>query len=173
MRRLIALFTVSFLFASCTAPQEPPLSPLAGHTGGYTAEIQATYGSQSATANLTQHTPDACTVTFTSPDAIKDMVFTFHQDAVDVSYRGITFPAQAQMLPGGAVASLPVDAINQAMQGNATVSTTEDGQPLLTGTLRAGPFQLILDGQGTLPAKLLVPQQELEILFTQFQFLDE
>lgn len=170
MHRCFALLAALLMLAGCSSAQETTLtasSPLLGLTGGVEATMQITGDSLNAEAMLTR-TPQACTVTFTAPEAVQEMTFTFHEDAVDVDYKDLTFAFSPQLLPGGAVAAIVSDAINKAARRDVQPAE-EDGTPLLTGVLDAGAFQFVLDETSALPVKLLVPQQNLRIDFTSFQ----
>lgn len=170
MHRCFALLTALLILVGC-APAQPTAptasSPLLGHTGGVEAVMQITNNTLTAEAMLTR-TPQACTVTFTAPEALNGMTFTFHADAVDVDYHGLTYAFSPQLLPGSAVAGIVSDAIDKAVRSDVQTAM-ENGMPLLTGTVDAGAFQLVLDETDALPVKLLVPQQNLQIAFTSFQ----
>lgn len=172
MRRLLAAILL-FLFCGCGRHvADAPSSPLAGRIGGYETNASITYRDLHATATIAQPTPDACTVTFSSPESIQDMVFQFGQDSVDVQYKGLHFQYAPESLPDGAIANLAVKALNKAMQDDGvTIEASVDGLEL-RGILRSGPFTLLFDPQTQTPAKLFVPDAELEIVFDNFRFFD-
>ena len=172
LRLIVAGVLCAGLCACGSAAPAEPVPPLAGHTGNYDTQAKITCGELSATATVSQESPDACTVTFTSPDSLEDMAFLFRQDSVDVSYKDLGFQFDPGSVPGGAIAKVMVSAVGKAMRDDGVTAESTEAGTELSGTLETGAFTLRLDPESGSPLKLSVPSEELEIEFVNFRFLD-
>ena len=140
-------------------------------TGLFETTAHITYRDLSAIARIVQDTPEACTVTFSAPDTLKNMSFVFRQDQVKVSYRGLSFDFDPGSIPGSAVAKAAVSSINAALQKEGLALEQLSGSLSLTGSSESGDFTLLIDTESGDLLKLTVPSQELEIAFENFTFL--
>jgi len=84
----------------------------------------------------------------------------------------LSFTFDPNSVPGGAVASVVVGAVNSALSGKGLTVEHTDGSLTLSGRLESGDFLLRLDSNDGSLLTLSIPEQELEIEFLGFTFLD-
>jgi len=169
----LALFTALMIFLSaCSSAPEIPPSPLAQRGGNFDTTASITYRELSATARITRETPRSCIVTFTSPQSLAGITFVFWGDRVDLNYGALSFTFDPNSVPGGAVASIAAGAINSVLSGKGLEVDYTNGVLTLSGKLESGEFLLQIDGGDGSLLTLSVPEQELEIEFLGFTFLD-
>lgn len=126
------------------------------------------YKDFNANAVIHQDT-QACSLSFTSPDTLKDMSVTYGSKGVDLSYKGLSFTFDQDSIPGGAVAQMTMTAIGEAIRGQSEAKVA-NGTAQYTGTTDAGNFTLTADENGRL-LYLSIPQAELEIEFVEYAAL--
>lgn len=165
---------VAFLLGlcGCAAGGGTPGNPLPEHSGNFDTSATISYKDLKATATITQETPKACAVTFTSPPSLTDMSFVFQGETVELGYKGVSFTFDPATLPGGAVAGMTVSAINKAMKDDGISVDYTAGVLTLNGVMESGEFSLRLDAENGNLLKLSVPAEELEIEFVNFTFLE-
>lgn len=112
----------------------------------------------------------ACSLSFTTPDSLKDMSVTYGDAGIDLSYKGLSFTFDPSSIPGGAVAQMMMSAIGEAIRGGVEVDLKDDAA-LYSGVIDAGPFTLTADKETGRLLYLSVPRAELEIEFTEFTIL--
>ena len=167
---LLAVIMI-YVSACSPGPQMPP-SPLVNCSGNFDTTVGISYRELKATARITRETPQSCVVTFTSPPSLAGITFVFWGDRVDINYGDLSFAFDPNSVPGGAIASITVGAINSVMGGKGLAVDHTDGVLTLSGRLDSGDFLLRLDdGDGSL-LTLSIPEQQLEIEFLGFTFLE-
>jgi len=178
LRRILALAAVLlaafFIFASCRKGEDPGsrnAKVLDQMSAQYDTTANITYGELGATATISQTTPTSCSVSFTAPDSLKDMAFTFTRDEVQVSFKGLSFAFDPSSVPGGAVANMAVSAINKVLLREDLDLDYTDGALSVSGNTDAGAFTLVLDPENGNMLSLSVPGEGLEIEFEDFRFL--
>lgn len=160
------------IFGGCSKEEIKPKPPLSKHTGNYTTDARIKYKELSAVAKISQETPSSCSVEFESPPSLSGMAFVFKSDKVDLNYKGLSFTYSPESIPGGAIAKLATSAINRAMKDDGLSVVQEDGALRINGVMESGSFSLTLDKKTGNLMKLSVPEEELEIEFENFTFLD-
>ena len=173
MRYIIALICTVLLLAltSCSRPKTPE-TLFEGHSGNFDTTANISYRELSATARITRETPRSCSVTFTSPESLADVAFIFWSDRVELNYKAMSFTFDPNSVPGGAVARIAVGAINAALSGKGLAVQYEDSALTLSGTLDSGDFILRVDQNDQSLLRLSIPEQQLDIEFINFTFLD-
>jgi hypothetical protein len=111
-------------------------------------------------------------VTFTSPESLADVAFVFWGDKVELNYKAMSFTFDPNSVPGGAVARIAVGAINTALSGKGLAVQYTDNALTLSGTLDSGDFILRVDQNDQSLLRLSIPEQQLDIEFVNFTFLD-
>ena len=176
--RICYLLPITFLLAipvflgACSSGPDEATSPLAERSGYFDTTANITYRELSATARITRDSPRSCIVTFTSPESLSGITFVFWGDRVDLNYGMLSFTFDPNSVPGGAIASVMVNAVNSALSGKGLIVEHTDGSLTLSGRLESGDFLLRLDGGDGSLLTLSIPEQELEIEFLGFTFLE-
>jgi len=141
-------------------------------SGNFKTTARVTYRGLAATAEITQDSPESCTVAFLAPDTLNGMSVRFSSEDVEVSYKGLGFSFNPTSLPGASVAKTAVSAINTALRDEGLRLEQLEGTLSVMGTSDSGEFTLLLEPDSGNLLKLSVPRQELEIEFENFTFLE-
>lgn len=185
MRRILlivlcAVILVSAFFlilTQCNKNGGTPFPPAGNQilkklSGNFKTTARITYRGLTATAEITQDSPESCTVAFSAPDSLNGMSIHFTSESVEVSYKGLGFAFDPTALPGASVAKTAVSAINTALRDDGLKLEQLEGTLSVAGTSDSGAFTLLLEPDSGRLLKLSVPQQELEIEFENFAFLE-
>lgn len=125
-----------------------------------------------AAATISSETPKTCKVLFSSPKSIEGMSFILSDEEVFVDYKGMNFSFDPNSLPGGAVANVVVAAINSATQKDGVTVEVKENVLEVSGESDAGEFILRLDKSNGNFLKLVLPENDLELEFVNFKFLE-
>ncbi len=170
LKVLIPALCIPILLSACGVPKT--LADIEGRTANYRATASIKYMDLRAVAQISQETPASCTVTYISPKALEGMELTFTGEAVKLEYLGLSRELYPPALPYTAAASLAVSALNRAVTDGGLELKQENGVFTAGGILPAGSFVAHIEPEGGEVTKLLVPDAELEIDFTNFTYLD-
>jgi len=168
---LLICATLLLTLVSCSRPKTPE-NLFEEHSGNFDTVANISYKELSATARITRETPRSCSVTFTSPESLSDIAFVFWDDRVELNYKAMSFAFDPNSVPGGAVARIAVGAINTALDGRGLAVEYTDNALTLSGALDSGSFTLRVDQNDQSLLKLSIPDQQLDIEFVNFSFLD-
>lgn len=116
--------------------------------------------------------PKTCTVEFLSPKGIKGMSFFFEGNDISIDYNGMSFTFNPNTLPGGAVAKMVVSTINAATSKEGVTVALEKNVLEIAGESEAGAFILKLDRDNGNFIRLSIPENEFEMEFVNFNFLE-
>lgn len=168
---LLAILLATFVTGCALKKQSVKPQNRAIHAAGFDTTAEIKYKTLSATAKISQETPAQCTVAFSSPESLEGLSFAFHENGVDMAYRGLMFTFDPDSVPGTAAASMAVRAINAVMRDQG-VELRSDGSFIeLQGTMDSGEFLLRVDAESGNLLKLSVPDEDFEIVFGGFTFL--
>ncbi|WRS27622.1 hypothetical protein U6B65_00425 [Oscillospiraceae bacterium MB08-C2-2] len=151
--------------------QKPSPDVSAALNAPFSTSANISYKELAATAVLSRETPQACTVTFSSPASLKDMSFMFTQDLVTIRYKGLSFDVDPADIPTSNAARIAVAAINKVTSDQGLTVDYTDTALAFSGVMESGAFTLKLDRENGSLLKLSVPSEELEIEFVSFEFL--
>ena len=171
---LAAVICIAFVLSltSCSPKEKTPEDLFEGHSGNFDTTANISYKDLSATARITRETPRSCSVTFSSPESLADVAFVFWDDRVDLNYKAMSFTFDPNSVPGAAVARLTAAAVNSALSGKGLAVQYADNALTLSGALDSGSFTLRLDQGDQRLLKLSIPDQQLDVEFINFTFLD-
>lgn len=144
---------------------------LSGLSSPFHTSASIRYGSLTAETTVARDSPLSCTVVFTAPESLRDMAYTFREESVELSYKGLQFSFDPSGVPDRSAAKAMVSALAAATQGTLTQARRQGNELEAQGTGPRGLFTLLLDAESGALIKLSVPQEELEIIFSDFSFL--
>ena len=141
-------------------------------TGGqFTTTAQVVKDQFTAQVEIARESPQSCKLGFLSPDTLQGMEYIFTQGAVELRYQELCVSLPPDAVPAGSIAKLAVSALEQASIPGGVESSREGESILLSGFTKNGAFTIYLDAQDRTPRKLLVPRENLEIVFENFEYL--
>lgn len=161
---LLALWVI-FDLSGCAPPQDARAAQLReGFSQSYRADLSVTAGGLALSAALSRPDPASCTVEITAPPNLAGLTYRLHADGVDITYRELSFTAQA----------LPASPLLQAVPALSELFSPEsEALPHLENgfwALSDGTNTLLLEEESGAPAKLLLDHGNVEIVLENFVF---
>ena len=175
MRLLTLLLAIVIAVAACSAPPrelEKPANPLAGRTNEYICDANIICGELEMSVSITRRNPQSCTVEFTAPDTLEGILLTFIEDSMDMSYLGLEFSVKSTSLPSAMPVALVLSVLNRAAADNGVTVTESAENIILSGNIRDGAFELLLDKAGKHVLSLAIPEYNLTANFEGLAFAD-
>lgn len=112
-----------------------------------------------------------CTVDFTAPENLAGMQFDLSDEKLGISYKGFHVDIDPNSAVGGAVVKLLVKALTTAAEKNGVDISVEKDVVEIVSNQQSFQFSLRLDGESGNILNLQIPDEELDISFENFTFL--
>lgn len=168
---LVLIFGV-VLAPGCQQETESPPTLHADMTKGFFCAADITFGEMKMTADIRRRGPGLCQITFTSPQLLNGMDFSFSGEDVTLSYHGLSYQFGEDALPAQSVASSISSAMDLLANTSALNITALSGDLLLTGETQLGEFYLTVNDESGAVIALEVPRIHLKAEFSEFTFLE-
>ena len=174
MKRLTGVFLsllLVLLFCGCGCQQEQSSQPTV--PSGFESRASIRYGDMDLTALVSRTQEGVTTVTFESPESLKDLTLTLQGEEVTLSYQGLSLSLNANGFPARSIARVMQDALNRALEPQGCTVSLEDGVLELRGQIDAYEFVLRMDGENGNLLSLSVPGENMEMTFENFQIIPQ
>ncbi len=139
--------------------------------GAYNTTANIKYRDITAQAVFTKDAGGTATVTFTSPDSLKDIKFVYTEQLVTVSYKEMEFSLDPNSFLASSVTQTVISSIDMVTRQNGVRVQLKESGLCVTGEMETGNFELVLDKESGNALRLNVPQDELEVEFVNFSFV--
>ncbi len=177
MKKFVAVFLCLILILSVTACS--PTTPKNGQTltdeqlkkatQEYSDTFKSTanikYNNIEIKAEIERLPNGSTTVTFLSPDTVKDMSFTVAEDDIKVNYMGMEFHIDPNNLDSSMVVSMMIGVFNNIASGQGITAKVEDNAIVLNGNNDNMQFEMTLDKQNGTALTLNIPSMGLSAEF--------
>ena len=141
------------------------------YTGPYNTTANIKYKDITAQAVFTKDDGGTVTVTFLSPDSLKDIKFVYTEQLVTVSYKEMEFSLDPNSFLASSVTKTIISSIDMVTKQNGVRVQLQDEGLMISGEMQTGTFQLVLDKKSGNALKLQIPQDDLEVEFVNFSFV--
>lgn len=170
--RILICFALIFctaLFAGCGKEQSgrtdrPPAIPAA-----FTADVEADTPIQNFKAQLEYRGLTDCVLRFTQPATMNGVCMIWNGQTVRMQYKGVGFDVDVSKFPQSAIGSDIINSVNAAVKAeNLKIEKTGEDWSY-SGSTKSGSFTIIQDGNTGFIRSISLPDNKVQILFTNFQ----
>ncbi len=173
MKKVLTCFAAAVAFCalcSCGAVKPSPERVTENLNSSYNTRAVVQYQDIKADIELLKE-EGRCLVTFDSPASLKDLSFDYDGELVTVNYGSLSFSVSPDSVPGQALSSLLISSLNKSLaDSGVTIEDTGDAIKIL-GQTDTTQFELVLDRQNGNALSLSIPEDELNLDFYNFSFL--
>lgn len=168
----IALIFCTVLLASCGKPgvkeERPPAIPAA-----FSTDIEAVTPVQNFKAHLNYKNMNSCVIRFSQPLTLNGVEMIWDGQTVRVQYKGVGFDVDVSKFPQSAIGTEVINSVNAAVKSeNLKIEKTGEDWSY-SGTTKSGAFTIIQDGATGYLRSINLPDNDVEILFTNFKEITE
>ncbi len=177
MRKIIAVFFCTLLVFVCTSCSPTSLKDgetlsseqLKNSTKQYTDTFKSTanisYNGLDIKAVIEKLPDNSTTVTFLSPETLKNLNFTVSEDDIKVNYLGMEFHIDPNNLNSSMVVSMMIGVFNNLANNQGINAKVENNAILISGNTNDMQFEMTLDKNNGNALTLNIPSMNFSANF--------
>lgn len=174
IRLIAAVLSVTVLLCACSAPSKDPQEvheeTVQQLQSGYTATLEIRSGEVEATARFDQSAPGTMSIEFLSPKSVEGLVVETQDEWVKLTYKGISGRFTMDQLFDSSVAKQIVRVLSAVLTPNGLKFSLDKEQFVVEGPAASGTFYLRIARDTKNLLSISIPEQKLEIKFSDFMF---
>lgn len=137
----------------------------------FATQAKLSYNGVDAEMQITGEGAGKCyRIQFTKPASLQDVSMEFTENAVQVSYKGMSFNVKPETLTDGMAGEILVETIQSAFGGEDVSVECGDGVIAIRGRVDSGDFTLRLDSDTGNFLSLSLPDNDFYMEFSGFEF---
>ena len=170
---LLAVLFIIFTVAACAKKSQNNSNAAVELAKPFESTITVHYKDINAVVKLAKRQPGYCRLSFTAPEALKDMTVEFTLDKVNIDYKTLRTSFNPSTIPGSALSKMLVSAIDKATKEDGVRIEYKDDIMLISGKLEGegSEFILRIDRNNGNIIRLSVPADDFEAEFLDFNFI--
>ena len=162
MKRLLGMLAaVAMLVGLCGCKTEPAIDPI---TDGFAAQADIRYKEMDVKGQFSCSSDGRVNMEFSQPKSLDGVTLGFDGTSMQMKLGDMTISVAEDSMPDGGL-------IRRLSQVLAAVQPQEgqkkDGDYVITGTAEGVSYTLVCDAATGLPKSLSVPDEQLEVTFSQ------
>ncbi|MEG0229433.1 MAG: hypothetical protein RR549_02365 [Oscillospiraceae bacterium] len=164
-------FFVLFLNSCANAKKEIP-QQIKDLKNSYSCVANIKYKDINAQATIDKENEGKCTVSFLSPESLKNMTATIDNGEIIVDYAGFSLNLSKNTPSSKMIANTIISAIESAAGDENLKITLEENLIKAKGTAGDSDYEIAVDGQSGVLAYLNFPKDEISVDFKDFRFVN-